>query len=109
MTLVETDMTPVTPVASMADVTAMTTVNAAVTSEVAAAGKPVVAGETMAAVAEVERAVCLASINPRELRLTVLVVSDEFDEMTRLGLVDLTNNISGLRCRLGGGRCERHS
>ena len=109
MTLVETDMTPVTPVASMADVTAMTTVNAPVSSEMAATGKPVVAGETMAAVAEMKRAVCLASINPRELRLTVLVVSDEFDEMTRLGLVVLTNNISGLRCRLGGGRCERHS
>ena len=106
MTLVETDMTSVT---SVADVTAMTTVDAAVSSEVAATGKAVVAREAMAAVAEVERAVCLASINPRELRLTVLVVSDEFDEMTRLGLVGLTNNISGLCCRLGGGRCERHS
>ena len=103
MTLVETEMT------SMADVTAMTTVNAAVTSEMAATGKPVVAREAKAAVAEVERAVCLASMNPRELRLTKSVVSDEFNEMTRLGLIGLTNNISGLCCRLGGGCCEGHS
>ena len=103
MTLVETEMT------SMADVTAMTTVNAAVTSEMAATGKTVVAREAKAAVAEVERAVCLASMNPRELRLTKSVVSDEFNEMTRLGLIGLTNNISGLCCRLGGGCCEGHS